>query len=150
MRVLITGMSGTGKSSVVAELRRRGYSAFDVDEGYSTRRRNGVWHWDVEAVARLLADRGDELVFLAGCSEEQGAFRWDQKVVLTVPEDLLLARLATRASNEFGKDAAERERVLSDRREFEPVLVASADLVLDTRQPLTAVVDAVLALVHPP
>ena len=31
-RVLITGMSGTGKSSVVAELSARGYKAVDADE----------------------------------------------------------------------------------------------------------------------
>ena len=31
-RVLITGMSGTGKSTVIAELAARGYKAVDVDE----------------------------------------------------------------------------------------------------------------------
>jgi dephospho-CoA kinase len=31
-RVLLTGMSGTGKSSVIAELKRRGFAAIDMDE----------------------------------------------------------------------------------------------------------------------
>jgi len=31
-RVLITGMSGTGKSSALAELARRGHSVVDTDE----------------------------------------------------------------------------------------------------------------------
>jgi len=36
MRVLITGMSGAGKSALVHELRRRGVRAFDADEdGFS-------------------------------------------------------------------------------------------------------------------
>jgi predicted ATPase len=32
-RVLLTGMSGTGKSTVVRELAARGYKAVDADEG---------------------------------------------------------------------------------------------------------------------
>lgn len=31
-RVLITGMSGTGKSTVIAELAARGYHVVDADE----------------------------------------------------------------------------------------------------------------------
>jgi dephospho-CoA kinase len=31
-RVLVTGMSGTGKSSALAELRRRGFETVDTDE----------------------------------------------------------------------------------------------------------------------
>jgi GTPase SAR1 family protein len=30
-RILITGMSGTGKSAVIIELMRRGYRAIDLD-----------------------------------------------------------------------------------------------------------------------
>lgn len=36
MRMLITGLSGTGKSTVIAALRERGYAAVDADApGYS-------------------------------------------------------------------------------------------------------------------
>jgi dephospho-CoA kinase len=32
-RVLLTGMSGTGKATVIEELPARGYKAFDTDYG---------------------------------------------------------------------------------------------------------------------
>src|ERR1700710_1677313 len=103
MRVLVTGMSGTGKSSVVAELRRQGYAAFDADDdGFTEPGAGGSWAWRTAAVAGLLADTGENLLFFAGCSEEQSQFRWDRTVVLTVPEAVLLDRLAMRSSNSYG------------------------------------------------
>jgi dephospho-CoA kinase len=45
-RVLLTGMSGTGKSSVIAELKRRGFAAIDMDEpGWSVRDAEGHQLW---------------------------------------------------------------------------------------------------------
>lgn len=76
-------------------------------------------------------------------------FSWDRTVVLTVPGDVLLARLATRSSSDFGKSPDERGLVLADRAEVEPVLMASADLVVDTREALSAVVDDILAVARP-
>jgi dephospho-CoA kinase len=39
-------MSGTGKSSVIAELRRRGFTAIDMDEpGWSVRNGEGKHLW---------------------------------------------------------------------------------------------------------
>src|SRR5579872_6749174 len=35
MRYLITGVAGTGKSTVAKELRHRGFVAFDTEEGFS-------------------------------------------------------------------------------------------------------------------
>jgi dephospho-CoA kinase len=32
-RILVTGMSGTGKSTALDELRRRGFEVVDTDEG---------------------------------------------------------------------------------------------------------------------
>jgi hypothetical protein len=142
-------MSGTGKSTVATELRRRGYAAFDADDdGFSTPGAGGAWAWRAAAVAELLDDAGENLVFFTGCSDEQARFRWDLQVVLSVPEAVLLDRLATRSSNSYGKGAGELDRVLADRRAIEPLLIAAADLVIDTRQPVPAVVATILDLVE--
>src|SRR3954469_23369524 len=86
MRVLLTGMSGTGKSALVQELRRRGYAAHDADDGFSEPRADGRWGWRGDLVAELLADPPEGLLFFAGCSEEQVELPFDYRVVLTAPE----------------------------------------------------------------
>jgi shikimate kinase len=145
MRVLLTGMSGTGKSALVHELRHRGYVAYDADEdGFSEPRAEGRWGWRAELVAELLARPSDGLLFFAGCSEEQGALPFDYRVLLTVPTPVLVERLHTRTGNAYGRGGAELAQVLADRAEIEPLLRASADLVLTTMSPPPQVADLLL------
>ena len=147
MRVLLTGMSGSGKSTLVQELRRRGFAAYDADDhGFSEPRTDGRWGWRADAVRSLLARTPDgDLLFFAGCSEEQIEMPFDYRVVLTVPEDEILVRLRTRTSNPYGRTPAERTQVLADRALVEPLLRRSADLVLSTTAPVAEVADRLLA-----
>jgi GTPase SAR1 family protein len=147
MRVLLTGMSGSGKSTLVQELRRRGYAAYDADDdGFSEPRVAGRWGWRADSVASLLGQIPDgDLLFFAGCSEEQIEMPFDYRVVLTVPEDELVMRLRTRTSNAYGGKPAERRQVLSDLAHVEPLLRRSADLVLSTTAPVAEVADRLLA-----
>ena len=149
MRVLLTGMSGSGKSTLVQELRRRGYAAYDADDdGFSEPRADGRWGWRADAVASLLARIPDgDLVFFAGCSEEQIEMPFDCRVVLTVPEDEIVVRLRSRTSNAYGSTPAERRQVLADLAHVEPLLRRSADLVLSTTAPVAEVADRLLARV---
>jgi dephospho-CoA kinase len=147
MRVLLTGMSGTGKSTLVQELRRRGHLAYDADDdGFSEPRADGRWGWRAQEVAALLAGApAGRTLFLAGCSEEQAALPFDVRVVLTVPPDTIVQRLATRTTNPYGRSAAERNQVLADLAQIEPLLRRSADLILSTAGPVAAVADQLLA-----
>lgn len=158
VRVLITGMSGTGKSSVTAELARRGYRAVDLDgseyfelvpapEGAVTGVGGGMdWVWNAEKVATLLDSAGSEPLFVSGCSPNQGQFAscLDRILLLTAPVAVIRARLATRTNNEFGKDPGELERTMQIIAEIEPLLRRSADVVIDTAAPLDEVVARVL------
>ena len=138
VRVLITGMSGSGKSTLVHELRRRGCTAYDADDdGFSEPRADGRWGWRAEAVASLLAQVPDgDVLFFAGCSEEQIEMPFDLRVVLAAPEDEILMRLRTRTSNAYGRMLAQRRQVLADLATVEPLLRRSADLVLSTTAPV--------------
>lgn len=145
LHVLLTGMSGVGKSALVVELRRRGHAAFDADDhGFSEPRADGRWGWRADLVADLLARHTDGLLFFAGCSEEQIALPFDVRVLLTVPQPVLVDRLRTRTGNPYGRDGAELGQVLADRDAIEPLLRRSADLVLTTTAPPPELADRLL------
>jgi dephospho-CoA kinase len=146
--VLVTGMSGSGKTSVLHELARRGHRVVDTDVGgwiVDQRFPDGSSEplWLEHRITSLLeAPRGGPL-FVAGCVANQGRFynRFTAVVLLSAPEDVLLERIATRTTNDFGKRSDERARILDDLRAVEPLLRAAATTEVDTRTPLAEVAD---------
>jgi AAA domain-containing protein len=146
VNVLLTGMSATGKTTLVEELRKRGLAAYDADDhGFSEPRSSGRWGWRRDLVADLLARHRGRLLFFAGCSEEQIELPFDYRVLLTVPESVLVSRLRSRSGNSYGRSDEELAQVLADREEVEPLLRRSADLVLSGTVPPPQLADAVLA-----
>src|ERR1700748_3187899 len=107
-------MSGTGKSTALAELARRGFRTVDTDEpGWTVEDADGGRWWDEERIAGVLAEEGQAL-FVLGTVTNQGLFydRFDAVVLLSAPGGVLLDRLKSRMTNDFGKSSAERELIL--------------------------------------
>ena len=141
--VFVTGMSGTGKSSALAELARRGHRVVDTDYGgWIEGSVEPLWRED--RIRELLDEHGDETLFISGCVANQGRFydRFDAVVLLSAPADVILERVAVRSTNDFGKTEAERDRITSDLAAVEPILRRGATAEIDTRAPLDEVVDA--------
>jgi adenylate kinase family enzyme len=145
-RILVTGMSGTGKSSALAELARRGVGTVDTDEPGWTVDDAGEW-WEEERISRLL-DEGGPMLYVSRTVSNQGRFygRFDAVVLLSAPADVLLDRLATRTANEYGKSPAERDLILTHLREVEPLLRATCTHEIDASQPLAAVVERLVEI----
>ncbi len=155
-RVLLTGMSGTGKSSVLAELRARGFKTVDTDDGGWTEQVEVAanagsapameWLWREDLMARLLSTEDADVLFVSGAARNQTKFypRFDHIVLLTAPVPVMIERLTRRTNNPYGKDPAELAEVLGFKQTVEPALRRAADLEIDTSIPLDEVVAKIL------
>ena len=145
-------MSGTGKSSALAELARRGFRTVDTDEpGWTVEDDEGGHWWDEERIARLLTEEGPTL-YVSGTVTNQGRFydRFDAVVLLSAPGNVLVHRMATRTTNDFGKSAVERELILGHLREVEPLVRATCTHEIDATLPLADVVERLVEIGRDP
>jgi dephospho-CoA kinase len=145
-KVLVTGMSGTGKSAALQVLGERGHRVVDTDTDewshwVTLLGGSPDWIWREDAIAALLASHRDGHLFVAGCKTNQGKFypQFDHIVLLSAPADVLLARIAARASNPYGKHPGERALILRHLAEVEPLLRATATIEIDATAPLSQV-----------
>lgn len=143
--VLVTGMSGTGKSSALAVLARNGHQTIDADEpGWIIQSQTPDGPeplWDLGRVGALLDRHRAGWLFIAGCAANQRALyhRFDAVVLLSAPIGVLLERVTDRR-NRFGSTCEDRAKIASDLAAYEPLLRASADYEIVTTAPLAEVV----------
>jgi dephospho-CoA kinase len=149
-KVLVTGMSGTGKSSALAALEQRGFAVVDTDEGGWT-----VWAeaedgyvWREERIAALLAREDGPALFVSGTVSNQGRFypQFDAVVLLSAPAEVLLRRIEGRTTNDYGKRREERDLILQHVASVEPLLRATCTHEIDASQPLERVVEQLAAI----
>ena len=140
-------MSGTGKSTALVELGRRGNRAIDTDDtGWiiEVATSRGVEPmWDAGPIRELLDGHRAGWLFVSGCLANQGEFydHFDAVVLLSAPIEVILARVTDRP-NPFGSYAQQREKIATDLSEFEPVLRAGADQEIDASASVSDVVAA--------
>jgi hypothetical protein len=143
-------MSGTGKSTALAELGRRGFRVVDTDDPpwseWSEDAGGYVWREDL--VADLLEEDDPRILYVSGTVSNQGRFypHFDAVVLLSAPAEVLLRRIETRTTNDYGKTPSERALVIEHIAEVEPLLRASCTHEIDAARPLDDVVDQLVAI----
>lgn len=164
-RVLLTGISGVGKSTVVETLAALGHKAIDADSSEwsewvtvdSPSDQYGTpveperdWVWREDRIQTLLSTEDADLLFLSGCAANMVKFlaQFDHTILLSAPADVIVKRLATRTNNDYGKHPEEVARILSQKETIEPLLRSAAGQEIDTGAPLDEVVETVLRLVE--
>jgi gluconate kinase len=156
---LIEGVSGSGKTSVCNELRRRGYHSINGDRelAYQGDPRtgkplDGFAHehhiWNVDRVRTLVADKSHAASFFCGGSRNFASFinLFDGVFVLEVDLDTLNQRLAERTESEWGGRASERELVARLHATKEDI--PKIGVVIDATVPIARVVDEILRKVR--
>jgi broad-specificity NMP kinase len=168
---LIEGVSGTGKTSVCYELRRRGYTAINGDrelryQGDSTRGektqennivppiglspeiRHAQNIWDVEKVRSLAANQEEEIIFFCGGSRNFRQFinLFDEIFILDVDAETLHERLDSRPDDDWGKSEGERKLILRLHATKEDI--PGSGVIIDATRPLVVVVDEILSHVQ--
>jgi dephospho-CoA kinase len=146
-------MSGTGKSTVLAELEQRGFAVVETDVAPWSEwsDEDGGYVWREDLIDDLLARKHETTLYVSGTVSNQGRFypRFDAVVLLSAPADVLLSRIESRTTNDFGKSSEERERILNDLAEFEPLLRATATHEVDATRPVSDVVAELVAIGSP-
>jgi len=142
MKIFITGIAGTGKTTVLSELQKHGYVVIDLDAtgiciwknivtgeiteyGLTGRDQkwfseNG-WYCNIDTLKKLLSCiREDKDVFVAGVSEniEDVVVEFDKVFFLNASDNEIKKRLTNRTNNHFGKKEDEQEAILSWRAEL--------------------------------
>jgi hypothetical protein len=160
--ILVTGISGTGKSAALAVLGRRGYRVVDTDDpGWREYREHvepsdelhrGEWLWVEERITGLLDSDEGRSLFVEGCVRNQSSFYdlFDAVVLLSAPADVILDRIARRTTNSYGKTPLERAMILDDLAHIEPLLRETCTDELDASRPLDEVVTDLIAIASRP
>ncbi len=167
-KIFITGIAGTGKTTVARELRKRGFSVIDVDHvpnlcswthletGERVHKENPDNHFidthdyrcDTEMLKRLMNESGN-VVFVCGCVGDNSELLplFDKTFLLQCSSETLVERLTTRSTNDFGKDPAVQERMLAWRKVFDDLMCTAGAIPIDTKRELNEVLQNILDLV---
>lgn len=163
---LITGVAGTGKSTVAKELRQRGYAAYDTEEGFSYYANKDTgqrverpheptpeWYekhervFDERVLMNLLKKHASEPLFISSITANQAKYypEFDKIFLLTAPDEVITHRLGTRTNNYFGRHPLDLQRVIGRHQQFDDELKAIGAVVIDSTQPLPKVIEEIIS-----
>lgn len=106
------------------------------------------WVRREDRISRLLRDHTDGALFIAGCKTNQGKFydRFDAVVLLSAPAEVILERVESRNTNDYGKDPSERALILEHLQTTEPLLRTTATHELDATRSIDEVANALVVI----
>ncbi len=163
----ITGLSGTGKSTVNTELKARGYESYDGDEDHLAQwyksDTGALVEVDIEEctpefllyhsrdisrgiVEELASKANSKPVFLCGAHENEGELQdlFAGVFGLVLDDETLKQRLTTRTTNQWGKLPHELEYSLAFKQKWYDNCRRFDYIIIDAAQPTKDIVDYIL------
>src|SRR5690554_971967 len=137
--IFITGMSGTGKSTILDKLSEKGYKTIDTDYNqfsikvYNHEQLDYEWIWDTERIKKEIDEHTEGILFISGTVSNQGKFysKFDEVIFLSAPLDLILQRVQERTTNNYGKSNTDRREIINNFQQFEAIIAASSTVSID-------------------
>lgn len=162
-RFYITGIPGVGKSSVLAELSKKGIKTFDLDEmgicGWEDENGETVDYFpgmgkewldknsymcDLEKLEKIMDDNDDLVVAGIVTNQTELLKLFDKVFLLHCDEKIFLERLNTREANDFAKDESDQQHVLGFYKEFEADMIKHGAIQINTNGSLNEVVEKII------
>ena len=163
MKVFITGVAGTGKSTISKELNKRGVFSIDFSDhpefrywrDRTTKQKveyaaanDKTWFDRNESVCdfdklKEVLDQHENIVITGVATGTEHLSLFDKVLLLQSSPETIIHRLETR-DRVFGKTKAEQDHVLEWQKEFDPELLAHGAISINTEESLSVVVDKVL------
>jgi len=154
----ISGVSGTGKTTLMHELRSRGKEAHDTDVdcirrskqtgeslNYDRAKIEGYeWIYPTESLKKLKTQSSTKDVFLLGSIDNfhEVIAAADEYIWMTIPLDLLTERLDKR-TKQYGKSDSERKSILALYKEMS-VAINPELFTLDATKSVESIADDLL------
>jgi broad-specificity NMP kinase len=172
MKVLLTGVAGTGKSTIINSLNEKGLVAIDLHDI------PGLFFWqdkitkekvpyspvqlrewfdnvdrlcDIDTLKEIL-DQYQDVVMAgttSGSNQKEFLSLFDKVILLQANPQTLVDRMETRTNKSgYGKTKAEQEDNVEWQKEFEPLLLSYGAIPVSTEEELDDVVDRVITVLN--
>ena len=164
MKIFLTGVPGTGKTTIVEQLSKEGSHAKDIDAFSSWIKKRGGkavinegkpnkgftdehdWICDIQKLKEFM-NQTEDTAIIAGAptnlKEVLGLF--DEVIVLQCSPEILIHRLNTRPDefNDFGKDKETQDFILNTYKNFEKEMLEHGAVPVNADQPFKRVLKEV-------
>ena len=168
MKILLTGIAGTGKSTISKALAERGIRAIDLHDvpdlffwqdkktkekvEYAPVHDKG-WFDTVDRVCDIEKLKGifDQYDVMAGTTsggnQKEFLALFDKIILLQADPETLVHRMQTRTNKSgYGKTQAEQEDNIEWQKEYDPLLISLGAIPVSTKGNLDEVVDRIIKI----
>jgi dephospho-CoA kinase len=170
MAVLISGIAGSGKSTIARYLSLIGLEAYgiedmngmfkacrkdtgelfkDYDPSNMDHVQNMMWGCDVDLLKGLIENQKNEIAFYAGVTFDMDEIipLFDKFILLSASPEVLHRRLCTRAERQYGGTEEVRQKVLQVKDDFEQRMRKKGAIVVNADGDLDAISKGIIEVI---
>jgi broad-specificity NMP kinase len=172
MKTLLTGIAGTGKSTIIKALSERGIAAIDLhdvpdlffwqdkttkEKVEYTPGRPKEWFANVDRLCDInklkeILNQYDDVVVAgttSGSNQKEFLSNFDKIILLQADSETLVHRMQTRTNKSgYGKSKGEQDDNIEWQKEYDPLLLSLGAIPVDTKGDLDKVVDKIVELLN--